>query len=143
MAGLRFRANTAQVATGTSAKTILQLVAASNHRVLIPRISISFEGVTPTDPPIQVVIRKQTDAGTASALTLVKDNDNDDETLQTTAQHTATAEPTGSDSLETRLVHPQGSRDFGPFVLPGGDRIGVVVTASVGIDCVVSALCEE
>lgn len=143
MAGLRFRANTAQVATGTSAKTILQLVAAANHRVVVPRISISFEGVTPTDAPIQVVIRKQTDAGTMTSLTLVKDNDNDDETLQTTAQHTATAEPSASDILETRLVHPQGSRDFGPFVIPGGDRIGVVVTAGVSIDCVVSALCEE
>lgn len=143
MAGLRFRANTAQVATGTSAKTILQLVAASNHRVLVPRISVSFEGVTATDPPIQVVIMKQTTAGTMSSLTLVKDNDNDDETLQTTAQHTATAEPTSSDIKETRLVHPQGNRDFGPFIIPGGQRLGVVVTASVSIDCVVTALCEE
>lgn len=143
MAGVRVRANTAQVSTGTSAKTILQLVSATNQRMIVNRISVSFEGVAATDAPIQVVIRKQTTAGTMTSLALVKDNDNDPETLQTTAQHTATVEPTGGDILETRLVHPQGSRDFGPFILPGGDRIGVVVTAGVSVDCVVSAIGEE
>lgn len=144
MAGVRGRANTAQVATGTSAKTILQLVAASNHRIVVPRITVSFEGVTSTDAPIQVVVMRQSTAGTMSSLTLTKDNDSDDETLQTTAQHTATVEPTSGDILETQLIHPQGGRGvFGPFVVKGGGRLGVVVTASVSIDCVVSAQFEE
>lgn len=144
MAGLFVRATTAQVATGTSAKTILQIVAAANHRIKIPKVSVSFEGVTPTDPPIQVVLMRQSTAGTMSSLTPVKDNDSDDETLQTTAQHTATVEPTSGDIIETKLCHPQGRVDFiGPFTVKGGGRLGVVVTASVGIDCVASALIEE
>jgi len=143
MAGLFARATTAQVATGTSAKTILQLVAASNHRIVVPRITVSFEGVTATDAPIQVVVMRQSTAGTMSALTPSKYNDSDDETLQTTAQHTASAEPTSGDILETQLIHPQGRGVFGPFTVKGGGRLGVVVTASVSVDCVVSAQIEE
>lgn len=143
MAGLKGRANTAQVATGTSAKTILQLIAASNHRVLVPRITVSFEGITSTDAPIQVVVMRQSTAGTMSSLTPSKENDSDDETLQTTAAHTASAEPTSGDILETQLIHPQGRGAFGPFVIKGGGRLGVVVTASVSVDCVVSAQFEE
>lgn len=143
MAGLRVRANTAQVATGTSLKTILQIVAASNHRVVVPIITVSFEGVTATDAPIDVQIMRQSTAGTMTSLTLTKDNDSDDETIQTTAQHTATVEPTAGDVLARKLVHPQGRADFGPFVVKGGGKLGVVVTAAVSVDCIVSAMIEE
>jgi len=86
---------------------------------------------------------RQSTAGTMSALTPSKYNDSDDETLQTTAQHTASAEPTSGDILETQLIHPQGRGVFGPFTVKGGGRLGVVVTASVSVDCVVSAQIEE
>lgn len=143
MSGVGFRANTAQVATGTSAKTILQIVAASNHRVVVNKIVVSFEGVTVTDAPIQVRVLRQSTAGTMSALTLVKDGDTA-ETLEVSAQHTASAEPTAGDVLESQLVHPQSSRVFvGPYTIPGGGRLGVEVTAAVGVDCVVSAYGEE
>lgn len=143
MSGVGFRANTAQVATGTSAKTILQIVAASNHRVVVNKIVVSFEGVTVTDAPVQVRVLRQSTAGTMSSLTLVKDGDTA-ETLEVTAQHTASAEPTAGDVLESQLVHPQSSRVFvGPYVVPGGGRLGVEVTAAVGIDCIVSAYGEE
>lgn len=143
MAGLRVRANTAQVATGTSLKTIMQIVAAANHRIVIPQISVSFEGVTTTDAPIDVQIMRQSTAGTMSALTLTKDNDSDDETIQTTAQHTATVEPTAGDVLARKLVHPQGRADFGPFTVKGGGKLGITTTAGVSVDCIVSALIEE
>jgi hypothetical protein len=143
MAALRARANTAQVATGTALKTIMQIVAASNHRIVIPLISVSFEGISATDAPIDVQIMRQSTAGTMSALTLTKDNDSDDETLQTTAQHTATVEPTAGDVLARKLVHPQGRVDFGPFIVKGGGRLGITTTAGVTVDCVVSALIEE
>jgi hypothetical protein len=143
MSGVGFRANTAQVATGTSAKTILQIVAASNHRVVLNTIVVSFEGVTVTDAPIQVRVLRQSTAGTMSALTLVKDGDTA-ETLEVSAQHTASAEPTAGDVLESQMVHPQSSRVFvGPYVVPGGGRLGVEVTAAVGVDCIVSAYGEE
>jgi hypothetical protein len=144
MSGVGFRINTAQVVTGTAAKTIAQVVAAANHRIRIDHITVSFEGIAATDAPIQVRILRQTTAGTMTALTPVKDNSADDETLAVTAQHTATAEPTAGDVLVTQLVHPQTSRLFpGPFWIPGGGRLGVEVTAGVSVDCVVSVKGDE
>jgi FlaG/FlaF family flagellin (archaellin) len=144
MAGLFGRAVTAQVAlSAATAKTVLQLIAASNHRVKVLRISVGFTGVSTTDEPVQVDIYKQTTGGTMSSLTPSKDNSNDDETLQTTAQHTASAEPTSTDLLDSKPVHPQGRADFGPFVIPGGGRIGVKITAPNAVDCIAAAFFEE
>jgi hypothetical protein len=143
MSGVRVRACTAQVSTGTSLKTIMQIIAASNHRIVVPQISVSFEGITVTDAPIQVDIYRQTTGGTMTSLTMVKDNEGDDETIQTTATHTATVEPTKTSLLASKFVHPQGRADFGPFTVIGGGRIGVLVTAGVSVDCIVSAMIEE
>ena len=143
MSGVFGRATTAAVACTTTAATKFQLVAASNHRIKVPRITASFNGVSATDEPVLVSVYRQTDAGTSSALTPVKDNDGDNETLQTTARHTATVEPTTTDLLESKYVHPQGRADFGPFIVPGGGRIGVVVDAPNNVNGVFSALFEE
>lgn len=144
MAGVIFRANTGQVAcTAATAKTVLQIVAASNHRVTNLFFLVSLEGTSATDAPAQIRILKQTTAGTSSALTLVKDCDTDDETLQTTAIHTATVEPTASDVKVTEFVHPQTARQFGPFRIPGGQRMGVEVTVSANVDVVARAWGEE
>lgn len=143
MSGVFGRATTGLVACTTTAATKLQLVAASNHRIRVPRITASFEGIVATDTPILVSIYRQTDAGTSSALTPLKDNDGDNETLQTTARHTATAEPTTTDLLDSKLVHPQGRADFGPYIVPGGGRIGVVVDAPNNVNGVFAAVFEE
>lgn len=149
MAGVRFRAVTAQITTGTSAKTLLQIVAASNHRTLVDEVHIAFEGTTSTDAPIQVRILKQTTAGTMSALTLVKKCAADDETLQTTALHTASAEPTAGDVYFSTLVHPQGGRlslvlpRDKAFQIVGGQRLGIEVTAGAAVDAVVTVEGEE
>lgn len=148
MAGCFLKANTVQIATGTSAKTILQIVAASNHAVLVHEWSISFEGVSNTAAPIEVVLMRQTTAGTMSSLTLVKDPDDWDETIQTTAQHTSTSEPTSGDVLFRELVHPQTGytwqAPFGRLLkIGGGDRVGIVVTAASGVDCVCRMILEE
>lgn len=143
MSGVFGRATTAAVACTTTAATKLQIVAAANHRVKVPRISASFSGIVATDEPILVSIYKQTTAGTMTSLTPSKDNASDDETLQTTAQHTATVEPTTTDLLDSKLVHPQGRADFGPFTIPGGGRIGVVVDAPNNVNGVFAAIFEE
>ena len=143
MSGVLFNANTGEVTTGTSAKTIIQIVAASNHRVFIKCVDVSFKGIVVTDAPIYVRVLRQTTAGTMSALTPTKGNNADDETLQTTAQHTATAEPTAGDVLKSREIHPQMSGRFGPFWMPGGTKLGVEVTAGVSTSCVVSVEGEE
>lgn len=148
MAAVRFKAVTGAVVTGTSVKTILQIVAASNHGVLIDEISISFDGTSAAATPIKVDVLRQTTAGTMSALTPVLDPDDSDETLQTTAQHTATVEPTASSVLITELVHPQTgytwSAAYGREIkIGGGDRLGIRVTAGASVNCIARVCGEE
>src|SRR5437588_10938604 len=108
MADVFFTAQTASIAFTTATKTLAQLVAAAQQRVKVHEWSVSFNGTSNTATPIEVDIVRQTSAGTMSALTLVKANNSDAETLQTTAQTTATAEPTDSGVIiQTQLVHPQ------------------------------------
>jgi hypothetical protein len=148
MAGNRFKGATAAIATGTSAKTLAQIVAAANHKVLIDGVRISFNGVSSTAEPIKVDILRQTTAGTMSALTLVKDPDDWSETMQTTAQHTATAEPTSGDVLHSQYVHPQQGTvwEFAfsrTIAIGGGDRLGVRVTAAASVNALVEFAGEE
>lgn len=149
MAGTGFKAQVSNVATGTSAKTIVQIVAASNHGILIEEIRISFEGNTSTAVPPLVELVTQTDAGTMTSLTLVKDPPDSDETLQTTAQHTATVEPTTTDIREAQYVRADGGVWAWRWPLhrrlkvPGGTRLGVRVTAAATVDCSVTVVGEE
>lgn len=133
----RIRATVGQngISTGTSAKTILQLIAAANHRVAIEELGISFRGIVNTDPPVLVEIVRQTTAGTVSAATPAKKDASADETLQTTAGHTATVEPTTTDVLKRFSVHPQTgfvwqARPGDEIWIAGGGRIGIRVTTT-------------
>lgn len=148
MAGVAFSAVTAEIATGTSAKTLAQIVAAAQQRVLIKEIAVSFKGTSNTNAPIIVELLRQTDAGTMSALTLVKRNADDGETLQTTANHTATAEPAGTTAIWAWEIHPQQGVHWqapfgGEFIINGGDRLGVRVTAANDVSAKVSIHGEE
>lgn len=132
------------IQTGTAAKTVLQIIAAANHRLSNVYFNIGFKGVTGTDVPITVDVVKQTTDGTSSALTPVKDCDTDDETLQVTARRDASVEPTTTDLKWSYAVHPQaGARMIGPFTIPGGQRLGLRVTAAVDVACIPSAQGEE
>lgn len=148
MAGLKFYAASAEIATGTSAKTLVQIVAAANHRVLIREVAVSFDGTSNTGDPIQCKLIRQSDAGTMSSLTLQKVDADDDETLQTTAQHTSTSEPTGTTVIKAWQVHPQAGliwqASFGEeIVINGGDRLGLVVTSGADVNALVSMTGEE
>lgn len=133
------------ISTGTSAKTLLQVVAAANHGVRITEVAIGFHGVNATHEPILVELLRQTTAGTMSSLTPVKGDDGVSDTLDTTAQHTATAEPTAGDILRAWTVHPQTGLVYiappgAPITAPAAGRIGLRVTAanSVNADCYVA-----
>lgn len=132
MAGILAAVKSGAVSISNSDKTALQVVAAANHRVLIKEIAIAGTGTSNTDTPAIVKFAVQTDAGTSSAATPVKINQGDDETLQTTARHTATVEPTTGDVLfETRL-HPQNTLIHQAlykeeFAVKGGQRFGVIL----------------
>lgn len=152
MSGVRFKVRTNPIATGTSAKTILQIVAAANHAVLIKELEVSFQGTSNTATPIRVDIMRQTNAGTMTGggtnSHIVKDPDDSAETLQTTIQDTSTNEPSAGDILKTVLIHPQTGWSwqarFGEEIkIGGGDRLGIRTTAAADVNCVVSAAGEE
>lgn len=153
MACNRFKARTDPVATGTSAKTILQVVAAANHAVRIDEISIAFQGQTNTAAPIQVDYIRQTNAGTlgTSTSTIKKDPSDWGETMQTSILDGGTgysAEPSAGDILRTEFVHPQQGYTWqAPYgreiKISGGGRLGIRVTAGASVNCVVTVYGEE
>ena len=148
MAGLFGSAQTAQIATGVAKKTLVQIVAPANQRLLIWEIAVSFEGVSNTGTPILVEVAEQSDAGTMSVLTPSKRNTGQPETLQATAQHTATGQPTETDVIMSDEVHPQGGFLWqapfnAPIIVSGGDRVGVAVTADASISAVARIMYEE
>lgn len=144
MARIKGTVGVAGVSTGTAAKTILQLVAPANQRVAVGPIAVSFRGTVNTDPPVLVEVLRQTSAGTMSAATPVKRNPGDDETLQTTAQHTATSEPAAGDVLFRASVHPQAGVIIpNEFAVPGGTRLAVRCTTTTSQSADVQADFEE
>jgi hypothetical protein len=150
MAGLIAEAVCASNAlVAATAETLLQLVAAANHRDKLLGWGVFFDGVSPTGVPVLVELMRQTDAGTSSANTprLVAPS-GAAETIQTTARDSFTVEPTPSDILERRLVHPQQGFEIiypqgGEPTIPGGGRIGIRCTAPAGVNAVAKMKFEE
>lgn len=151
MAGLRFQAQIIEVDTGTAKKTVVQVLAPANQKVLVHGLACSFEGITNTGVPILVEVAFQSTAGSGGdALTLVKDYAGDDETLQTTALSNidGSTQPTETSVWHREKVHPQGgwswTAPFGKEIqVKGGTRLGIAVTASAAVDCTASISCEE
>lgn len=149
MAAFQGIAQTAEVAlAAATAKTVVQIVAPSNHRLKILGVGLFFDGTSPTAEPVQVELARQSDAGTMSALTPVKRDDSIAESLQTTAQHTATAEPTTGDVIDSWQVHPQqGWEQFYPFgqepIVGGGDRAALICTAPATVNVRAKLIFEE
>ena len=148
MSAFRGKLVTGEIATGTAAKTLVQLIAPANHRLRVVSYKISFKGTSATAAPIKVRLLRQSTAGTMSALTPVKLDDSIAETLLATAQHTATAEPTAGDVLESIEVHPQSGYEkifaYGEEpIVGGGDRIGIEVTAGADVSAIAEIQYEE
>ena len=148
MAARAFAAVTGQIATGTSAKTLLQVVAGSNHALRVQRLKVSFEGTDLDAAPVQVRVLRQTTAGTMSALTPVKLDDSGADALDVTAQHTATAEPTAGDLVDALFVHATSGYELvlplgQEIVIGAGDRLGIEVTAAADVDAIATLHGEE
>lgn len=150
MADLFGTDQTAEIAlTAATAKTVLQHVAPTNHRVKVMAWGVYFDGVSSTAEPVLVELLRQTTAGTMSALTPVK-TDAASETLLSTAQHTATVEPTASDVLARIEVHPQSGYEkicstpgSQLYVIGGGGRLGIRCTAPAAVNVVAKIDFEE
>lgn len=130
-----------------TAETIVQLVAATNHRIRVLGWGVFFDGTSATAEPVQVRLLRQTSAGTSSSLTLVK-NHPADETIQTTALQDFSAEPTAGDVLDVVEVHPQGGYEkwFPPgyeIIVPGAGRIGIECTAPAAVNVRAKMFFEE
>ena len=138
MANFQGFATTAEVAlVASTQKTVLQLVAPANHRGKLLGWGVFFDGVAAADEPIEVVIQRQSDAGTMSANTPKKRDDSLAETLQFTAQDNASAEPTSGDILWAGEIHPQtGYEKLYPLgqepIIGGGDRMAIRCTVPSG-----------
>jgi hypothetical protein len=142
-------ASTTEVAlSAATTMTVLQLVAPSNHRLKVLGWGVFFDGVSVTGAPVEVTLVRQTTAGTMSALTPQKIDDSLAETLQATAQHTATVEPTGTIVVDSVEVHPQSGYEIryplGQEVkIGGGDRLGMVCTAPGAVNVRAKMIYEE
>jgi len=140
MADLRGTIEAGEIAlSAATAKTIVQLVAASNHRVKVTRWGVFFDGTDVTEEPVQVEIVRQSTAGTSSANTPKKLDDSLAESLQTTARENCTAEPTTGDILYRYNIHPQqGYETVYPFgqeiKVGGGGRLGIRCTAPAAVN---------
>jgi hypothetical protein len=128
-------------------ETLFQFLAASNHRALLLGIEIMPQGVTAGVAPVIFDIVTQSDAGTASSGTFVKDLPAAAETIQASAQVTFTAEPTLGSILHEFSLHQQGSRLWlpptGPMIIPGSQRIGLRYKSGSFVAIDVMAYFEE
>ncbi len=150
MAANNFSAEVSGISTGTAVKTLIQLLAATNVKVRVKEISLSFNGTSNTATPILCEVVRQTSAGTLTNTTTLRAWDDDlVETLQTTCKDTATAEPTDSGAVPVaEYIHPQQgwtwqARWSDEILTKGAGRLGVRVTAAASVSAAVRAMCEE
>ena len=135
MAGLRFTAGSPEVAIGASAtKTILMVLTPTNQRAKVIEWGVYFDGVSAVAEPIIVELARATSAGTMNATGSVK-VDTYPETVQSTVTASATVEPTITDIIERKEVHPQSGYEkaygLGDEVWVGGaGRIVIRITSN-------------
>lgn len=148
MAAQLLMAYPGEVALTTAAKTVVQIIAPANIRLRVKGWSVSFDGTSTTAAPVLVRLLRQSTAGTVTSLTLTKMGMAGSETIQSTAGHTATAEPTAGDVLDAVNVHPQGGFEkvFLPgdeIIIPGGGRLGIECTAGAAVNVLPKIWFEE
>lgn len=139
-----YRSIAADVASGTAAKTILQIVTPSTVRALLEALELSFDGVLASATPVLVELLMQTDAGTGGTAVTPVAVDRAGPASLVTAQKgpagTWTAEPAAGTVLWSHRVTPAGSTLLFPFPLGFGfklnisQRLGVRVTAAATVN---------
>lgn len=154
MSGIQAVFNTPEVAcVAATAKTVGQIIAATNTRVKVLSWALTLDGISPTSEPVNVKWVRQTNAigGTPTSVTGSKVLDLGSETLQTTFAYSAGGtEPTqdGTKQLDARTIHPQGgyAEIFAmsqEWWVTGGTRLGCVVTAPANVNATLKVTIEE
>lgn len=149
MARIHCIAATAEVAlAAATAKTVIKVTAPTNQRVVIEGWGVGFDGIAVTEAPVVCRLVKLTTAGTFSSLTPVRTQQGGSETVQSTAGHTATAEPTKTDVYDIQNVHPQTAMEWyfplsQEIILAGGGSIGIECTAPAVVNVIAKIRFEE
>lgn len=152
MAGVQFSVNSGEVAlAAATAKSILQVKAASNQRVLIRGIKIlGKQAAGGSDAVVKVRMTRSTaNFGTFTGATANKANPSNGETLQTTCGSNASVEPTSpTDGGLWWEVQPQGGViEFLPpgleVQVPGGQSVQFEATSSGTPTLLMTVTAEE
>lgn len=154
MAGLPLAINSGAVDSTTSVKTVLQLTAPTNQRLVVHEVACSFAGTSNTGTPVFVEVLRQTTAGTLGGAVTPTKLDNDmHETIQSSSAHGAASgansgEPTAGDVLWSEYIHPQtGDTWQSPFGLefkvPGATRLALRITSAQSQNVVARMLYSE
>ncbi|MEV6159425.1 hypothetical protein AB0L53_54745 [Nonomuraea sp. NPDC052129] len=133
----RYTTHVQGVSSGTSLLTVLQLTAGA-QRLGLYGIAVSFKGASSTAVPPLVRIARTTTSGTSSATPTIVSVDGSGVTSTATSAATFTVEPTLSDILWAREIHPQtGWAEWIPlgdeFVIAASTRVAVSVLAAATV----------
>lgn len=133
--------------SAATAKTVLQLIAPANQRLLVKGLGVFFDGTEPLNQPVEIYLVKQSTAGTMTAATPVRETPGN-ETVQATAAINATAEPTTASTLRRLECHPQSGYEVllplgEEIVVAGGERLGLICNAPQAVNCHAYARWEE
>ena len=136
MAGLILTATFAPINTGVSDITLIMVKAPTNQRLKIRGWGISFAGQDNLGKPIECQLIRVSSDGTGSAVTVVKQDDDASETIQSTASEAygGSNEPSSGDVLRRRYVHPQTGWEYivaepEELIVKGGNRIALKAIA--------------
>lgn len=150
MAGNLYLARSSKIAlAGTVKKTLIQVQAPNNVRVRVLGWGIFFDGVAPTNTPVEVWLQRNDTAGTMDAVSgTASPLGIYDEARQSNVYYSATAEPVYGDIVDALLVHPQQGADikfpFGQEIfIPGGGRLAIACTSTAVVNAVAKILFEE
>lgn len=148
MADILAVTQTAEVAlSAATTRTVLQLYAAANQRVKILGWGVFFDGTNTAGEPVQVRLLRQTSAGTMTSISPVPLRACA-ESIQTLSYHSATGEPTASDTMDVLEIHPQQGYEVKypmgqEIIMAGGSRIGIECTAPAGVNVRAKIYFEE
>lgn len=126
-----------------TAKTVIELTAAANHRSHIEVVSFFFDGKVVTDEPVVVEMLDVGTTGTGTAGTEEKVNRGDGEAIQTSFKYNFTVEPTGLTVLKRWNIHPQTGYErelpiTRPIPIAGSDLWALRFTAPQAVNVIVN-----
>lgn len=150
MAKLQWTAKpTAEVSlSAATPKTVLQVKAPANQRVMIKGWGVYFDGTSVSAEAVTIKLVRQSTAGTMSAVTPAKCDDSLPETVQSTASVNASVEPTTGEILQYRNIHPQSGYEhtYGigdEDIIKGGGYVGILCDAPANVNVIPWMKCEE